>query len=70
MRGAWNRMSRIPEADRGKGVVAFSSGNHAQGVAFAAQSLNAKAHIVMPATSPLVKVLASRRQSPLPMKRF
>ncbi|HOY79935.1 MAG TPA: pyridoxal-phosphate dependent enzyme, partial [Hyphomonadaceae bacterium] len=39
MRGAWNRISRIPEADRSKGIVAFSSGNHAQGVAESANIL-------------------------------
>src|ERR1043165_6963972 len=39
MRGAWNRISRIPEAERSRGIVAFSSGNHAQGVAESAKIL-------------------------------
>ncbi|HKO69457.1 MAG TPA: threonine/serine dehydratase [Bradyrhizobium sp.] len=54
-RGAFNKLSSIPEADRGGGVVAFSSGNHAQGVAAAAQILNMQATIVMPADAPLSK---------------
>src|SRR6476661_8816793 len=54
-RGAFNKLSSIPEAARGGGVVAFSSGNHAQGVAAAAQILNMKATIVMPADAPLSK---------------
>src|ERR1700758_2654843 len=54
-RGAFNKMSSIPQAARGGGVVAFSSGNHAQGVAAAAQILNMQATIVMPADAPLSK---------------
>src|SRR3954453_20048599 len=54
-RGAFNKLSSIPQAGRGGGVVAFSSGNHAQGVAAAAQILNMQATIVMPADSPLTK---------------
>ena|SRR6185312_8836073 len=54
-RGAFNKLSSIPEDKRGAGVVAFSSGNHAQGVAAAAQLLNIKATIVMPADSPALK---------------
>ena len=54
-RGAFNRMSAIPMDARGGGVVAFSSGNHAQGVAAAAQILNMQATIVMPADAPLSK---------------
>src|SRR6202035_1126997 len=54
-RGAFNRMSSIPQSARGGGVVAFSSGNHAQGVAAAAKILNMPATIVMPADSPLLK---------------
>src|SRR6202451_4412198 len=54
-RGAFNKLSSIPEAKRGGGVVAFSSGNHAQGVAAAAQILNMKATIVMPKDAPLSK---------------
>ena len=54
-RGAFNRLSSIPQQARGGGVVAFSSGNHAQGVAAAAQILNMQATIVMPADAPLSK---------------
>ena len=59
-RGAYNRMSRIPEAARPKGVVAFSSGNHAQGVAGAAQLLGMPAAVVMPADAPKIKVANTR----------
>jgi threonine dehydratase len=54
-RGAFNKLSSIPAGSRGGGVVAFSSGNHAQGVAHAAQILNMQATIVMPADAPLSK---------------
>jgi threonine dehydratase len=54
-RGAFNKMSSIPVAARGGGVVAFSSGNHAQGVAAAARILNMPATIVMPKDAPLSK---------------
>lgn len=54
-RGAYNKLASIPQADRGKGVVAFSSGNHAQGVAHAAQLLNMQATIVMPSDAPVAK---------------
>jgi threonine dehydratase len=54
-RGAFNKLSSIPLAARGAGVVAFSSGNHAQGVAAAAQILKMQATIVMPSDAPLSK---------------
>src|SRR5579864_4788577 len=54
-RGAFNKLSSIPQDARKGGVVAFSSGNHAQGVAAAARILNMPATIVMPADSPLLK---------------
>jgi threonine dehydratase len=54
-RGAFNKLSSIPISSRSGGVVAFSSGNHAQGVAHAAQILNMRATIVMPADAPLFK---------------
>ena len=60
MRGAWNRISRIPEAERKRGVVAFSSGNHAQGVAESAKILGLNATIVMPADAPKAKIEAAR----------
>ena len=62
MRGAWNRISRIPDADKPKGVVAFSSGNHAQGVAEAARILGLKATIVMPSDAPRAKVESTRKR--------
>lgn len=62
MRGAWNRISRIPEADKPKGVVAFSSGNHAQGVAEAAKILGLKATIVMPSDAPRAKIESTKRR--------
>jgi threonine dehydratase len=54
-RGAFNKLSSIPQAKRSGGVVAFSSGNHAQGVAAAAQILKMQATIVMPSDAPLSK---------------
>ncbi len=58
-RGAFNRLSRLSEAERVAGVVAFSSGNHAQGVADAARLLGMPAVIVMPADAPRVKLEAT-----------
>lgn len=60
IRGAVNFLRSIPEADRSKGVVAFSSGNHAQAVAIAAQALGMKATIVMPDDAPKSKLAATR----------
>lgn len=54
-RGAYNKISSIPEARRAAGVVAYSSGNHAQGVAMAAQLCGMRATIVMPADAPRAK---------------
>jgi threonine dehydratase len=59
-RGAFNRISLIPEAERGAGVVAYSSGNHAQGVAAAAALLGVPATIVMPKDAPAIKVANTR----------
>lgn len=56
LRGAYNRLAQIAVADRARGVVAFSSGNHAQGVALAARRLGMPATIVMPADAPRVKL--------------
>jgi len=55
-RGAFNRLSAMIDAERAKGVVAFSSGNHAQGVSCAAKELGIDAIIVMPSDAPQVKV--------------
>ena len=55
LRGAWHRLTALDEAARARGVVAFSSGNHAQGVAWAARRLGIAATIVMPADAPRTK---------------
>jgi threonine dehydratase len=60
IRGAYNRLVRLTDAERPKGVVAFSSGNHAQGVAAAAKRLGVPAVIVMPSDAPRMKVEATR----------
>ena len=59
-RGAYNKISQIPDDKRAAGVVAFSSGNHAQGVAAAAQLLGVPATIVMPADAPAIKIANTR----------
>ncbi|MBO6146791.1 MAG: threonine ammonia-lyase [Lachnospiraceae bacterium] len=56
IRGAYFRISRLSEAEREKGVITASAGNHAQGVAYAAKKYGVKAVIVMPNTTPLIKV--------------
>lgn len=56
LRGAYYKMSTLSEEDRAKGVITASAGNHAQGVAYAAKCFGAKATIVMPTTTPLMKV--------------
>ena len=55
LRGAYNKMAHLSAAERARGVVAASAGNHAQGVALAAQHLSCKATIVMPVTTPSIK---------------
>lgn len=60
LRGATNRLVQLTEEERPRGVVAFSSGNHAQGVAIAAKRLGIPAVIVMPSDAPRVKVEATR----------
>jgi len=60
VRGAYVRIARLSAAERARGVVAASAGNHAQGVALAAGALGAKATVVMPAAAPLPKVAATR----------
>ncbi len=62
LRGAYNKMSRLSPEQLAAGVVAASAGNHAQGVAMAAQKLNVKATIVMPRTTPQIKVDAVRNR--------
>jgi threonine dehydratase len=60
LRGAYNRMSRLDEGQLARGVIAASAGNHAQGVALSAQRLGCRAVIVMPVTTPQVKIDAVR----------
>ncbi|HNW78622.1 MAG TPA: threonine ammonia-lyase, biosynthetic [Candidatus Competibacteraceae bacterium] len=60
LRGAYNKISGLPRAALDKGVICASAGNHAQGVALAAQRLGVKATIVMPRTTPPIKVQAVR----------
>ena len=62
LRGAYNKIANLPEAERGRGVIAASAGNHAQGVALAAQHLGIPALIVMPKTTPPIKVQAVRNR--------
>ncbi|MGE8703336.1 MAG: threonine ammonia-lyase, biosynthetic, partial [Achromobacter sp.] len=61
LRGAYNKMANLSPAARNRGVIAASAGNHAQGVALAASRLGCRAVIVMPTTSPQVKIDAVRR---------
>lgn len=58
LRGAYNRMRLLTPAERARGVVAVSAGNHAQGVAFSAAQLGISALIVMPVTTPRIKIAA------------
>ena len=58
LRGAYNKMVNLPPAALKRGVIAASAGNHAQGVALAASRLGCRAVIVMPVTTPQVKVEA------------
>jgi threonine dehydratase len=60
IRGAYNRIARLSDAERARGVIAASAGNHAQGVAFSARRLGLRALIVMPRTTPEIKVDAVR----------
>ena len=60
LRGATNRLLQLSEEERARGVVAFSSGNHAQGTAIAAERLGIKATIVMPSNAPAIKVEGTR----------
>jgi threonine dehydratase len=61
LRGAWHRLTALTEAERAAGVVAFSSGNHAQGVAWAAQKLGIAATIVMPSDAPALKIAGTKK---------
>lgn len=58
IRGAYNKIARLSDEDKAKGVIAASAGNHAQGVAISAQKLGIKATIIMPKTTPEIKIKA------------
>src|SRR5688572_27603577 len=60
LRGAYNKMVRLSPEERERGVIAASAGNHAQGVALAARRLGCRATIVMPVTTPALKIEAVR----------
>src|SRR5208283_1788264 len=56
LRGAYNKIASLTEQERHRGVISYSSGNHAQGVAYAARALGVKSVIVMPRNAPKIKV--------------
>ena len=60
LRGAYNKIAHLSERERARGIIAASAGNHAQGVAYSAQKLGLRAIIVMPQTTPRIKVDAVR----------
>ena len=62
LRGAYNKMSKLSQEQRDRGVVAASAGNHAQGLAMAAQHMGVSATIVMPRTTPQIKIDAVRNR--------
>jgi threonine dehydratase len=59
LRGAYNKIAQLSPEQRSRGVITYSSGNHAQGVAYAARAVGAKAVIVMPSNAPDVKKRAT-----------
>src|SRR6266550_4414483 len=61
LRGAYNAVRRLPEAARRNGVITYSSGNHGQAVAYAAQLVGVRAVVVMPETAPAVKVAGVKK---------
>jgi threonine dehydratase len=60
LRGAYNKIASLSKQERKRGVIAHSSGNHAQGVAYAARAMDTKAVIVLPSSAPKIKVEATR----------
>jgi threonine dehydratase len=60
LRGAYNKIASLSDQERSHGVITYSSGNHAQGVAYAARALKTKAVIVMPSNAPQIKLEATR----------
>ncbi|WP_298815441.1 threonine ammonia-lyase, biosynthetic [Chloroflexus sp.] len=63
LRGAYNRMAHLSPAEKERGVITASAGNHAQGVAYSGQQLGIRTTIVMPVTTPEIKVAACRRRN-------
>lgn len=61
IRGAYYKISKLSDVEKDRGIITASAGNHAQGVGYAAQVLGAKATIVMPATTPIIKVEATKK---------
>jgi len=61
LRGAYNKLARLTEDEKRRGVICASAGNHAQGVAYSARRMDVRAVIVMPTTTPSIKVEAVRR---------
>ncbi len=61
LRGAWTAIRRLPDDDRRRGVITYSSGNHGQAVAYAARRIGVRAVIVMPETAPALKVAGVRK---------
>src|SRR5690349_3394765 len=60
LRGAYNKIAHLNEQERARGIITASAGNHSQGVAFSARKLGLRAVIVMPQTTPRIKVDAVR----------
>ena len=60
IRGAYNRISRLSDNEKKRGVIAASAGNHAQGVALAASLIGIKSTIVLPEFAPLTKIIATK----------
>ena len=62
LRGAYNRISQLTEEERSHGIVTASAGNHAQGVAYAAQHYGCPCTIVMPEVTPLIKIKSAQEK--------
>jgi threonine dehydratase len=60
LRGAYNKIASLPEEERRRGVITYSSGNHGQGVAYAARALGIRSIVVMPASAPALKIEATQ----------
>ena len=60
IRGAYNKIAALPASERKRGVITYSSGNHAQGVAYGAREVGIKAVVVMPSNTPKTKIEATR----------